>query len=409
MVGPDVNISSVNTLYDLFTGNGHVQGVFFDKGRVTYVKHFIRTDKIIYEEKNGGIPNHFAVTLLLMILHKMNIMPNIMGTANTALMNVKNKLYVLFEQDIPYEIALDFSSKLIRTVKKQPVIGMKHFSAHSKIETNGKIIHTIDYNVLTNTVTYAILNERFELLNMTQLKTTYIPLIHDFLVTDGSIILCDSPILFSPDIKVPVLFHKDKPTNLIIINREDFSVKTIEMSESLYIFHYAYFTESADTIELFACIHENLDYSAIDVRGKYRKIQIDKRTGEYRIETNSEVERYNLDFPVSYFNKREQKTYQVLIHHENNMNRGFVVCERLNIKRAIVLEGKNISGEPAVIDIDGNPYLLAFVYNDEMGFILIVDLHNYRQIEIPLYENVNIGFHSAFLVREPTVPLRTLP
>jgi hypothetical protein len=58
LIGPDVNISSVNNLFDLFIGDGTIQGVFFDSGNVTVIKHFVRTDKLIYEEENGRIPNN---------------------------------------------------------------------------------------------------------------------------------------------------------------------------------------------------------------------------------------------------------------------------------------------------------------------------------------------------------------
>ena len=44
-----------NNLYDLFIGDGVIQGVFFDKGKITFVKHVIKTEKLKYEEKNGKL------------------------------------------------------------------------------------------------------------------------------------------------------------------------------------------------------------------------------------------------------------------------------------------------------------------------------------------------------------------
>ena len=43
MIGPDVNTSTITTLYDLFTGDGNIQGIFFDNGELTYTKNFVRT------------------------------------------------------------------------------------------------------------------------------------------------------------------------------------------------------------------------------------------------------------------------------------------------------------------------------------------------------------------------------
>jgi carotenoid cleavage dioxygenase-like enzyme len=45
--------NNLDNLYDLFTGDGVIQGVFFEKGELTFVKHFVRTEKLEYEEKNG--------------------------------------------------------------------------------------------------------------------------------------------------------------------------------------------------------------------------------------------------------------------------------------------------------------------------------------------------------------------
>jgi hypothetical protein len=70
LIGPDVNMSTVNNLFDLFIGDGNIQGVFFDKGNITMIKHFVRTDKLLYEERNGKIPNSNFVKLLFTAFSK---------------------------------------------------------------------------------------------------------------------------------------------------------------------------------------------------------------------------------------------------------------------------------------------------------------------------------------------------
>ena len=44
LIGPDVDTAKTESLYDLFTGNGVIQGVFFEDGKITFVKHHIRTE-----------------------------------------------------------------------------------------------------------------------------------------------------------------------------------------------------------------------------------------------------------------------------------------------------------------------------------------------------------------------------
>ena len=57
MIGPDVNEDKIKSVYELFAGDGVIQGVFFDNGNITFVKKFIRTEKLLFEEKHGKIPN----------------------------------------------------------------------------------------------------------------------------------------------------------------------------------------------------------------------------------------------------------------------------------------------------------------------------------------------------------------
>ena len=64
LIGPDINMDSVTNIFDLFTADGLIQGVFFDDGEITFTKHFIRTDKLNYEEQNGRIPNNRFLKLI---------------------------------------------------------------------------------------------------------------------------------------------------------------------------------------------------------------------------------------------------------------------------------------------------------------------------------------------------------
>ena len=79
MIGPDINITTINSLYDLFTGDGNIQGVFFNGGNLTFVKHFIKTDKVKFEEKYGKIPKDLFSTIFMMIMNKVKLFPNVMA------------------------------------------------------------------------------------------------------------------------------------------------------------------------------------------------------------------------------------------------------------------------------------------------------------------------------------------
>ena len=180
LIGPDINIKNVNNIYELFTADGLIQGVFFENGNLTYVKHFIRTDKLLYEEKNGKIPKNNMNQILFEIFNKVNLLPNLLGVANTALFKINNKIYALYEREFPYELNIDFEQKIINTISKKNIKEIPHFSAHSKFNPLKKTIETIDYNILTNSVSYYELTTNFNIIKHKKIKMKYIPIIHDF-------------------------------------------------------------------------------------------------------------------------------------------------------------------------------------------------------------------------------------
>lgn len=392
MIGPDVNTSTITTLYDLFTGDGNIQGIFFDNGELTYTKNFVRTEKLLYEELNGRIPNHWVITFLFMALEKTGLLPNMMGMANTALMNIENNIYALFERDLPYLLEIDYNKKNINTVKKVNIKGMSHFSGHSKYINNK--IETIDYHILTKSIDYFQLNKSFDVLNKKAIYMDNLPITHDFIMANDNVILTDSPFSFHIDditnIRVPVKFDKKRPTNIHIINKTDFSINKFISNESFYIFHYADLKDSDEYIDIYAPIYEDVNFSKLSINGKYRKISINKLTKEVKIIKNELLEKFNLDFPIKYKNK------VILRNIFNNTINGFVVCENLYIKHILFLKDKFICGEPAITEIDNIPYLISFGYNSENSYLIIIDIENYKIIEIPLNVHVNIGFHSIF-------------
>jgi hypothetical protein len=61
LIGPDTKKITGN-IFELFNQNGIIQGVFFEKGNINFIKTYVKTDKILYEEKNGIIPyNYFFI------------------------------------------------------------------------------------------------------------------------------------------------------------------------------------------------------------------------------------------------------------------------------------------------------------------------------------------------------------
>ena len=392
LVGPNINVTNKTTLYDLFTGDGLIQGAFFENGQPKYVNHLVNTDKFLYEKKHGPVSENMFVRMLFMMLHKMRLLPNILGLANTALLNVNNKIYALYERDVPYLIDVDFKAKSLSTIEKVHLPNLKSFSAHSKFSK--PFIETLDYNVLEKYVKFVILNENFETFTSVKIHTHYLPIVHDFLSLEQSILLCDGPIVIDfPSIfenHLPVRFDQTKNTFFHLVRR-DGSIEIYEADEAFYIFHYAQGQENENTVELFAAVYENLDFSRLEIHGKYRKIIINKTTKVVSMESNPLLETMNLDFPIQYGAKI------VLRNIENGRISEFIICEGLDIMGRIKLHNRAICGEPALIP--ETPLLVCFAncVEEDKSYLIVINLDTQEISEFDTKQKrLCVGFHSMF-------------
>jgi len=408
LIGPDVDASKTESLYDLFTGNGVIQGVFFDKGKTTFVKHYIRTEKVVFEESHGVSPNHYLWTVFKMLLTNLGLIPNMMGSANTALMKTQTgDIYALFERDHPYLLNLDFSKKTLRTVKKRPLKGLNSFSAHSKVSDRGTI-ETIDYHILNKRVVFKQLDQEFNALTTLEINTEYMPVVHDFLYTDSNqLILLDSPLTIIPSLThIPVKLDNKKPTFLRVLT-ETQSWK-YRFDQGFYIFHYGDFRENTTHLEIYAPVYDSVDFSKIDIVGKYRKLLIDKTTNKTDIIKSNYLELFNLDFPVKWRNGAV-----ILRNINNKIINGFVICKGLEIQDIMLFDNVAFCGEPAIIPCDGGvDYLICFTndincVNGNSGTLVMVPLNKGTSkfdrtqiIEVPLNQSLGLGFHSIYISQE---------
>lgn len=411
LIGPDVQMNNIQTLYDLFTGDGKIQGVFFQpNNNPTFVTHLVRTDKLLYESIHGRFSKHIWMTPLYVLLNKVGILPNVLGLANTALLQVDQRLFALFERDFPYELKLDVENKEIQTVKKVYLPGLSHFSGHSKYVKG--VVHTIDYDVLWNRLNYVQLDSSFREHSRHSIHTRYIPLIHDFaILSDGKVLIVDAPFvwninpfviqegrildflsqgIFPKDI--PVVFDKTRPTYINLYDPQQKRLNQIACQmPPFYWFHVAYTEYQGDELNIYAPMYDNVNFSSLNLDGKYRQITV-RASGQVVIKKNPLLERLNLDFPIRVGN------YVVLREVENRAIRGFVVCRGLRLIRRIRLPvDRAFCGEPSVVEIGGQPYLLGFSYDaNEKGYMSIMSIWGDTYDEIPLRQTVSIGFHSVF-------------
>lgn len=401
LIGPNIDMNSnIDCLYELFTGDGIVQGVFFNNGNLTFVKHLIKTEKVLYEEINGKIPTNFMLTMFFLFLNKIKLFPNVMGMANTALLNVNNNNYALFERDHPYLLDINFKKKHVNTVKKIEIQDFQHFSGHSKINNNGNL-ETLDYKVLNNRVQYYLLNSNFNTIDKAEVSFKYIPIIHDFYSNDNLLILIDSPLIYKIENiftkKIPIDLNHNKETYIYIYNKKTKTFETYTCETGFYIFHYAFIKDKKETIQIYASQYDKLDFTNVNIKGSYRMIEINKKTKKVKIYKNKSLEKYNLDFPILFQDKVISRNF------ENRRINGFVITKDLKIHKKLFYKDKYICGEHNILFLNQTPYLLFFNIEinkktqKKTNLLSLVNLYNYKIIDIEINHNMNLGFHSIFI------------
>ena len=186
IVGPNLPIASIHSLYSFFTGNGIIQGAFIDDHTITPVHYPLPTEK----QKYPCLTSSVTTLPFYLGLHTAGLLPNPIGVANTAFLHTGGKDYLLFERDLPYEIKIEFPT--IRTIGRKRIAGVTHLSGHSKVV--GNQVYSLEYSICKRSVTLLTLSDNLELLKRQEVKTTYIPLVHDFVRVGKSTLFTESPI-----------------------------------------------------------------------------------------------------------------------------------------------------------------------------------------------------------------------
>jgi carotenoid cleavage dioxygenase-like enzyme len=240
-IGP--NPKYYNENYHLFDGDGMIHGIFFDNGNLTYNNHWIKTDKLNFENKfNFKIPISMStikkkeiifLSFIYKFLELLKIVPNFMGTANTALWKNNNKIYALHERDKPYEIDINFKNKNIETLQKIDLENIEYFTAHPRKDLNN--IYVASYDNFKSIVRILKYDKNLSLIKYKDINTKYNNIIHDIMVTDNYIIFCDTPYQFNITqlLNNRTPFYFDKTKNVDVIYHETTYLKDLHERAAL--------------------------------------------------------------------------------------------------------------------------------------------------------------------------------
>lgn len=428
--------------YHWFDGDGMVHAAFFEKHRIHYTNHWIQTKRLRAEKKWGqkmylyfGELHGFHGMMQILkwsIIQYFALIPGQKGTANTALIEWKNRLYALHEGDMPYEIALDKDGHEVYTYDQWTLPHIKSVTAHPKIDLRRNRLYFYGYNnydfqqgIFFNNEFDADMN----LIRRTNHTLLNNGMIHDIAQTKNHLIIPDLPLKYDVNQimkdKLPLVFDKKGITRFGVIpkdNPEKIDWYTLE-GDNMFIFHFCNARETRSGFQTYACTMDFLDMmdfvhlenSEFKIRGNLRlqKLVFYKNEKRVKIEKNQFIEKdmtsiypefpkeYNLDFPLLSMNKCY--IYCSVFDAKSGRIVGFIKVDTLNFSRtkpkAFILRDRFINSEPQVVQIYQKEYLLAFTYgnnetNDTCLSLINVDDQTIEQIAIPT--RIPPGFHSFF-------------
>lgn len=434
MIGPkDVDVSKqpFPSLYELFSGDGIIQGVFIEPSTeinglpvVHPVRHQIQTQRSRSPFASWK-PNILSTLFFAGIQWITGNRINLLGAANTHILTTPHtppateahSLYALYERDLPYEIRIHRTKRSIKTVGRIPVpeSTINYLSGHTKTVGETFLV-SVEYHVLRRQIRFHVLRRPFLPIQTIVLPTTYLPLVHDFAFTPDTdeIVWVESPFRFlflkKNLLGMPVGLDEQKPT-LIHVGSQIYSIPS-----SFALFHIAHIEETPEEIRLYAPVYDRLHF-ADDVRtlsGKYRCLCIHKLSQQVVWEINPELEQYNLDFPVKFQSgcdyesgsaeedddEDDEETCVILrnIDDQTHIMNGFVICHGLQIVKKLLWENRTVLGEPVVVrSRENKPLLLFFAVSNHTTCLVQYDLVENSLEEIPLNMPFTMGFHSFFL------------
>jgi len=401
MVGPNLKLTEIRNLVELFTGNGVIQGVFFNNGRAQFVRHVINTRK---NQREPFSREPVIITVLKYLLYKVGAFPyNNIGVANTALYPLSDRVdenttavYAMYERDLPYLVHLYHNTSSIATIKQMDGLypEIQEVSGHSK-SIPGNRMETLDYHVLSKQVDYYQVHDNMKSIVLKKtIQMRYIPIMHDFISTENSIMMMDSPLGFDfSNIlrgKLPIVFREHASTFVHVMDKITGMVEKYEITSGHYVFHYSDCKETDEKIEIYAPLYDNLDFSSLNICGKYRKIVIDRHTKRVTIEYNPYLETMNLDFPIAGANGTV-----VLRNIENRRMNGFVMVDGLEIVKTWLYDDLSFCGEHVVLDNS----IMAFCLKGESNYLCVIDIVSDNLELIECSYDLTMGFHSVFVGR----------
>ena len=246
-----------------FDGDGFIQAFRFDGQTVQHQGQFVHTEKYNAESKAG---DYFVETFS----HKWAGSPparsaDETNAANTNIVYHGGRLMALWEAGSAWQVDPDNLDSMTKVVWHED-LAMAPFSAHPHIDDDGSLWNFGQVPWSQKMILYHI-NPQGKLHKYKLLDMPNTSMIHDFAITEKSIILVLPPLTWELDKaqnNASFLnaheWHENRPVEILVIDKNDLSIVRRHQLPASFHFHIGSAYETGDgTIELDICHYKNAD------------------------------------------------------------------------------------------------------------------------------------------------------
>lgn len=427
-----------NEDYHWFDGDGMIHGLFFNNSLITYQNKWIQTKRLEIESKwkrkmylyFGELKgmNGIYQILKFSFMELLGFLPQAKGTANTAMLNWKKRVFALHEGDMPYELNIDYNKCNISTLGRFYNEKMYSATAHPIIDKKRNLLYLYgynNYNFLNGNFIFNTFDKNMNIINQTNITLLNNGMTHDVGFTGDHLIIPDMPLKYDVNRIIqeeyPLFFDKENgKTRFGLFNvdtREE--PQWFDFDENFFIFHFSKTFKRDKEYIIYACVMDNLfmeDFVELEnvhneehvIRGKLRlkEIHLNPKTNKTYIIENKYIEnlkldfKYNLDFPVQ-SHRSSRYIYCAIFDSAMGYIKGYIRIDTNNFKKSkpkMYMFKENMYGnsEAQVVIIDNMEYLVTFTNDDEKSYISLINIekNSIENIEIPT--RIPPGFHSIY-------------
>jgi carotenoid cleavage dioxygenase len=266
--------------YHWFTGAGMVHGVELRDGRAaSYRNRWVRTDaeaERLGEPARGGPPQPMY------------------DSSNTNVLAHAGRILAMTEGCMPYELTPELDT-IGRTDFGGPLAA--GFTAHPKVDPATGELLGFSYGFAEPWIRYHVIGADGRLVRTVDIDTPGQPMMHDFLVTDRSVVFMDLPVVFrldlamDPSVPFPFTWDDDYGARIGVMSRDGDGrdLRWYEI-DPCYVFHPMNAYEDGDRLVLDVVRHPDMFRPAEEekpllARQRLDRWTVDRAAGTVREET----------------------------------------------------------------------------------------------------------------------------